>query len=366
MLRKVILFVSGIIGISFGLTLGQALWKAMNVNNIILLNPLFNALIFGLIFILLGWIMLPLIDKVTTRLIEWANRQTRSLLIVETIGVLLGMIIGYLIALPFVSLNIPFISSTLPIVLSIILAYIGYNISSTQHEEIVRTIVTFFSKDRRIGHSEKNKDNKLKEFEGNQSTYKLLDTSVIIDGRIVDIVKTHFIEGTLIIPNFVLHELQLIADSSDTLKRAKGRRGLDILNELQKDASIPIEYYEGDFDDISEVDSKLIRLAKMMGAVIITNDYNLNKVSEFQKIKVFNINELANALKPVFIPGEEMLVQVIKEGTERKQGVAYLEDGTMIVVEDGQLFMGKTIPVVVTSALQTAAGRMIFAKPKDS
>ncbi|MGY4105049.1 PIN domain-containing protein [Ignavigranum ruoffiae] len=364
MLKKVVLFISAIVGISFGLTIGQALWQAINIKNVILTNPLFNALIFGLIFMILGGLLLPFIDKVTRRIIDWTHRQTTSLLIVEAIGTLLGLIIGYLIALPFVSLNIPFISSTLPIVLSIILAYIGYNIAATQHEEIVTSLSHFFAKDRPFSFSEKGKQAKLTETKSGEALYKLLDTSVIIDGRIVDIVKTNFIEGTLIIPNFVLHELQLIADSSDGLKRAKGRRGLDILNELQKDDSIPIEYYEGDFDDIKEVDSKLVRLAKLLGAAIITNDYNLNKVSEFQQVKVFNINELANALKPVFIPGEEMMVQVIKEGTERKQGVAYLEDGTMIVVEDGQLYMGETIPVVVTSALQTAAGRMIFAKPK--
>ena len=196
--------------------------------------------------------------------------------------------------------------------------------------------------------------------------YKLLDTSVIIDGRIADIVKTGFVEGILVIPNFVLQELQYIADSSDSLKRAKGRRGLDILNTLQKDDEVPIEFYEGDFEDIVEVDSKLIRLAKLMDAAIVTNDYNLNKVSEFQNVTVFNINALANAVKPVVIPGELMRVQIIKAGTERKQGVAYLEDGTMIVVEEGQHYMNEWLEVVVTSALQTAAGRMIFAKPAHS
>lgn len=364
MFKKVVLFIFCIVGISFGLTIGEGFWQAINLGYAILKNPFFNALIFGLIFMLLGWILVPFLQKASIRIIDWTKKQTTSLLIVETVGTLLGLVTGYLIALPFVSLNIPFISTTLPIVLSIMLAYVGYNISNAQHEEIVESVTNFFSKERGFSFPERHKELKLKLNHPESGSYKLLDTSVIIDGRIVDIVKTHFIEGTLIIPNFVLHELQLIADSSDSLKRAKGRRGLDILNDLQKNSDIPIEYYEGDFDDISEVDSKLVRLAKLIGAGIITNDYNLNKVSEFQKIKVFNINELANALKPVYIPGEEMTVQVIKEGTERKQGVAYLEDGTMIVVEDGQYHMGKTIPVVVTSALQTAAGRMIFAKPK--
>ena len=168
------------------------------------------------------------------------------------------------------------------------------------------------------------------------------------------------------IPNFVLYELQYIADSGDSLKRVRGRRGLDILNALQKEEGIAVEMYDGDFEDISEVDSKLIKLAKLLDGVIVTNDYNLNKVSEFQNVAVLNINVLANAVKPVVIPGENMNVLVVKAGTERQQGVAYLDDGTMVVVEDGQHYMNEHIEVVVTSALQTAAGRMIFAKPAHS
>ena len=196
--------------------------------------------------------------------------------------------------------------------------------------------------------------------------YKILDTSVIIDGRIYDIAQTGFLEGVLVIPVFVLNELQYIADSSDSVKRVRGRRGLDILNSLQKESKVPVETYDGDYDDITEVDRKLIRLAKAIDGVIITNDYNLNKVSEFQNVPVFNINALANAIKPVVIPGEMMKIQVIKAGTERQQGVAYMDDGTMIVVEDGQYYMNQEIDVIVTSALQTAAGRMIFAKPAHS
>ena len=168
------------------------------------------------------------------------------------------------------------------------------------------------------------------------------------------------------IPNFVLYELQYIADSGDSLKRVRGRRGLDILNSLQKEEGISVEMYDGDFEDISEVDSKLIKLAKLLDGVIVTNDYNLNKVSEFQNVAVLNINALANAVKPVVIPGETMNVLLVKAGTERQQGVAYLDDGTMVVVEDGQHYMNEHIEVVVTSALQTAAGRMIFAKPAHS
>lgn len=196
--------------------------------------------------------------------------------------------------------------------------------------------------------------------------YKLLDTNILIDGRIYDLAKTGFIEGTLVVPNFVLYELQYIADSGDSIKRVRGRRGLDILNKLRSEKIVPVEMYEGDFEDVQEVDSKLIKLAKMIDAVIVTNDYNLNKVSEFQNVQVLNVNALAKALKPRVIPGEKLNVMVIKNGTERQQGVAYLDDGTMIVVEDGRYYMNKTIEVEVTSALQTDAGRMIFAKPSHS
>jgi uncharacterized protein YacL len=194
--------------------------------------------------------------------------------------------------------------------------------------------------------------------------YKILDTSVIIDGRIADICKTGFIEGTLVIPEFVLEELQHIADSSDLLKRNRGRRGLDILNKIQKELVVKVLIYEGDYEEITEVDSKLVKLAKALQGKVITNDFNLNKVCELQGVSVLNINDLANAVKPVVLPGEEIVVQVIKDGKEHGQGVAYLDDGTMIVVEGGRDYIGTHIEVLVTSVLQTSAGRMIFAKPK--
>ncbi len=198
-----------------------------------------------------------------------------------------------------------------------------------------------------------------------KQVYKILDTSVIIDGRIVDICKTGFLEGIMVVPEFVLEELRHIADSPDLLKRNRGRRGLDILNSIQKEMNVPVEIYEGDFEDMTEVDSKLVRLAKIMNGKIITNDFNLNKVCELQGVPVLNINELANAVKPVVLPGEEMTAQIIKDGKEHGQGIAYLEDGTMIVVEGGKRHIGETLEVLVTSVLQTAAGRMIFAKPKS-
>ena len=194
--------------------------------------------------------------------------------------------------------------------------------------------------------------------------FKLLDTSAIIDGRIADVIDSGFLEGTLLIPVFVLEELQRIADSADALKRVRGRRGLDILQKIRSEAKLAVEIDSRDFDDIAEVDSKLVRLGQLVGGKIVTNDYNLNKVAELQGVPVLNVNELANAVKPVVVPGESMRVTVVKDGKEQGQGVAYLDDGTMIVIEGGHRHLNQNIDVEVTSALQTAAGRMIFAKPR--
>ena len=213
-----------------------------------------------------------------------------------------------------------------------------------------------------VGNLRSSKEKGKRELRG--ADPKILDTSVIIDGRIADICKSGFIEGSLVIPGFVLEELRHIADSSDLLKRNRGRRGLDILNKIQKELDFQVEISEQDFEDVAEVDSKLVRLAQVLSGKILTNDFNLNKVAELQGVAVLNINELANAVKPVVLPGEEMLVHVIKNGKEAGQGVAYLDDGTMIVVDGGKRHIGENIGVLVTSVLQTAAGRMIFAKPK--
>ncbi len=198
-----------------------------------------------------------------------------------------------------------------------------------------------------------------------ETNQKLLDTSVIIDGRIADVCETGFIEGTLVVPQFILRELQHIADSPDPLRRARGRRGLDILHKLQKMAGISVRIVEEELPHIKEVDSKLVALAKILDAKILTNDFNLNKVAELQGVPVLNINELANALKPVVLPGESMNVFVLKEGKEPNQGVGYMDDGTMVVVENGRRYIGQNVDVVVTSVLQTTAGRMIFTRIKE-
>jgi uncharacterized protein YacL len=194
----------------------------------------------------------------------------------------------------------------------------------------------------------------------------LLDTSVIIDGRIADIIQTRFIEGRLVIPRFVLRELQQIADSQDALKRNRGRRGLDILNKIQKTSSLDVRIHEDDFPEVKDVDAKLVKLAKLMGAKVFTNDFNLNKIAELEGVTVLNINELAGALRPVVLPGEAMDIRITKEGKEHSQGVAYLDDGTMIVVDSAKHLIGQVVTVVVTSVLQTSAGRMIFARLEDS
>lgn len=272
-----------------------------------------------------------------------------------TMGIIFGLIVAFLIVLPLNTINLPVLSTVLPIFLTLLLGYLGFQVGFKKRDELIN----LFS---RKNDRKKEIDEVVKERHGVE--LKILDTSVIIDGRIADICQTGFLEGTLVIPQFVLEELQHIADSSDVLKRNRGRRGLDILNKIQKELSINVEIYEGDFDEIQEVDSKLVKLAKLVSGLVVTNDFNLNKVCDLQGVPVLNINDLANAVKPIVLPGEELHVQVIKDGKEHNQGIAYLDDGTMIVVEGGRDFISKHIDVIVTSVLQTSAGRMIFAKPK--
>jgi uncharacterized protein YacL len=197
-----------------------------------------------------------------------------------------------------------------------------------------------------------------------EKKWKLLDTSVIIDGRIADIAETGFLEGVIVLPKFILNELQKIADSTVPLRRKRGRRGLDILNRMQKSGSLEVVVEEKDFPEIREVDSKLVQLAQFLNGIIVTNDYNLNKIAKLQGVDVLNINELANALKPVILPSEELQIRIVKEGKEPNQGIAYLDDGTMVVVENAKGLIGEEVTVEVTSILQTSAGRMIFGQQK--
>lgn len=267
-------------------------------------------------------------------------------------GLIVGFFIAYLISRLLV--EIPFgIGVAISALLYLVLGYLGVKVTTRKTDDF-----------KNVAHLFKKTNSKEKGAKAYGSKPKILDTSVIIDGRIADICNTGFVDGPLVIPEFVLKELQQIADSSDGLKRTRGRRGLDIIKKMQQELDIEIIIEEKDFDEVPEVDTKLLKLSQFMKGKVVTNDYNLNKVAEVHGVEVLNINELANAVKPVVLPGEEMIVQVIKIGKEPSQGVAYLDDGTMIVVEGGRDYISKTIEVLVTSVLQTAAGKMIFAKPK--
>ncbi|MFC4559694.1 PIN/TRAM domain-containing protein [Virgibacillus kekensis] len=275
-----------------------------------------------------------------------------------SLGLIIGLVVAYLINIPLQDIEIELVSQVIPLFITILLGYFGFQVGFRRREEFVNLLNIGRKEREKRGGSDGETPTQI------QPKAKILDTSVIIDGRIADICQTSFLEGTIVIPQFVLGELQHIADSSDVLKRNRGRRGLDVLNRIQKELPVNVEIYEGDFEEIQEVDSKLIKLAKVINGIVVTNDFNLNKVCDLQGVHVLNINDLANAVKPVVLPGEELMVQVIKDGKEQNQGIAYLDDGTMIVVEEGRDYIGKTIEVLITSVLQTSAGRMIFAKPK--
>lgn len=363
MQKRVITALMVLAGASLGISLMPVAWQTIGQSkNEWLNNNITNSLLGALIFFLLSLLLAKYIAAGIRKIEEKLSELSLTYLLFGAIGSIIGLMIGVIVSIPFYNWDIPFINGIAPILVMALLGYLGFQIGTTRIEEWKKI---FSSKSKKTEPVEEQQmlDRKIAD---HFHKYKILDTSVIIDGRIYDIAKTGFLEGVLLIPNFVLYELQYIADSGDNLKRVRGRRGLDILNALQKEEGIAVEMYEGDFDDISEVDSKLIKLAKILDGIVVTNDYNLNKVSEFQNVPVLNINALANAVKPVVIPGETMNVLVVKAGTERQQGVAYLDDGTMVVVEDGQHYMNEHIQVVVTSALQTAAGRMIFAKPAHS
>lgn len=363
MQKRVITALMVLAGASLGISLMPVAWQTIGQSkNEWLNNNITNSLLGALIFFLLSLLLAKYIAAGIRKIEEKLSELSLTYLLFGAIGSIIGLMIGVIVSIPFYNWDIPFINGIAPILVMALLGYLGFQIGTTRIEEWKKI---FSSKSKKTEPVEEQQmlDRKIAD---HFHKYKILDTSVIIDGRIYDIAKTGFLEGVLLIPNFVLYELQYIADSGDSLKRVRGRRGLDILNALQKEEGIAVEMYEGDFDDISEVDSKLIKLAKILNGIVVTNDYNLNKVSEFQNVPVLNINALANAVKPVVIPGETMNVLVVKAGTERQQGVAYLDDGTMVVVEDGQHYMNEHIQVVVTSALQTAAGRMIFAKPAHS
>lgn len=361
MLKRIVQLFIVITGGAIGYLYLPELFTAVGLTWLDWIQSVLGAVLGALIlFLITFWFVDYIVD-----FLRWVEdtlvRAPAADLLFGSLGLIVGLIIAYLVNIPLQFEQIPVVDQIVPIVITFFLGYFGFQVGFKRKDEFLNMVTKKDKKsDEPAGNAEvTNFDRSLIPKE------KILDTSVIIDGRIADICETHFLEGTIVIPQFVLEELQHIADSSDGLKRNRGRRGLDILNRLQKDLPVNVEIYEGDFDEIQEVDSKLVKLAKVMNGIVVTNDFNLNKVCEFQNVQVLNINDLANAVKPVVLPGEEMKVQVIKDGKEQNQGVAYLDDGTMIVVEEGRNYIGKTIDVVVTSVLQTSAGRMIFAKPKS-
>lgn len=314
------------------------------------------------LFALIFFILSPRVFKaLEDLLVIWERQiQTKSFteVILGAVGLILGLIIAFLISQPIYKIPIPYVGSVISILLYGMLGYLGLTIGMSNKDTIsekVRDLTSLAAK-----RNVKPKD-VVKEYTG---IPKVLDTSVIIDGRILDITKAGFIEGPLVVPVFVLEELQHIADSADGLKRNRGRRGLDTVAEIQELKNVEVIIYNGKIEEIPEVDSKLLKLATELNGKIVTNDFNLNKVARVQNLDVLNINELANAVKPLYLPGEEMEILIVREGKEHKQGLAYLDDGTMIVVENGKDLIGEKVNVVVTSALQTSAGKMIFAKLK--
>ena len=316
----------------------------------------------------------------------WVRDRIRgaaaSDLVAGAIGLTIGLIISALFAIPLNSLP-SYWGHILPFVAALLFSYLGITIAVLRKNDLghlflsIQSALTRRNRDRdeererdreRDKEKERGKDrDKEKEAVPVKPTLPpiLLDTSAIIDGRIKDISQTGFIYGRLVVPRFVLNELQRIADSADAMRRNRGRRGLEILNTLQKEATVPVEITDTDVENIAEVDGKLVQLGRDWHCSIITNDFNLNRVAELQGVKVLNINELANAIKPVLLPGEDISIKIMQEGRESGQGVGYLDDGTMIVVENGRAYMGQVIEVTVTRVLQTLAGRMIFAHPKQ-
>jgi len=301
----------------------------------------------GAIFYSTGSKIIAMVTGFLDRMDLFMQKLTLYELAISSIGLIVGLVVANLVTIPINKID--FIGTPLSIISNILFGSLGVAVALGKKNENIMDSIRG-----RTGNAKNTA----------ASGPKILDTSVVIDGRIVDIARSGFLEGELVIPSFVLDELRHIADSADPLKRSKGRRGLDVLNMLQKELEIPVRTENVEISSEAEVDSELLKLAERLGGKVLTTDYNLNKVACFKGVPVLNVNELSNAVKPIALPGEDMVVQIIKDGKENGQGVGYLEDGTMIVIDGGRRHIGESLNVTVTSVLQTAAGRMIFAKPK--
>jgi uncharacterized protein YacL len=301
----------------------------------------------------LGLLLTP---WVTTRPFKWVRKRIRQLpaqqLLAIIVGLVVGLIIGALLAIPLSQLPDPF-GSIMPFVGTVLLAWLGISIMVMRANDMA-AVVSVRAPAFSMGPTPPQQNERM----------ILVDSSVIIDGRIADIVKTGFVQNPMVVPRFVLSEVQHIADSADSLRRTRGRRGLEVLNRLRKSSPTPVRITDMDIEDVREVDDKLVLLAKQLHCPVMTNDYNLNRVAEIQGVQVLNINELANAVKVIYLPGESFTVRIIEEGKETAQGVGYLEDGTMVVVQNGFRHLDQSLSVIVTRVIQTTAGRMIFAKPE--
>ncbi len=343
-----------IAGIYLGRDIGEIMGGQQDLYQIIL----------ALLGALVGLVLTPFFSTRPARyLVSMLSKLSVQTLASGLVGMLSGLLIAALLAFPLSLLPRPF-GEILPFVGVIIFAYLGVVIFVMRQKEIFSI---FFSRwQARASDSGEEGETTAGGLGSGVSRNVLLDTSVIIDGRIADIARTGFLSGTLLIPRFVLNELQYIADFADALRRQRGRRGMEVLSQLQKDSSVPVRISDIDVEGVREVDDKLVVLARQLRCPILTNDYNLNRVSELQGVAVLNVNELANAVKSVFLPGEAISVNIIQEGREVGQGIAYLDDGTMVVVEDGRVRINSRTNVTVTKVLQTAAGRMIFARIEES
>ena len=319
--------------------------------------PILVLIIFAIIFFILGKYAFVSLKQLISLIESDMKDLPAGDILWGFVGLVLGIFVAFLVSIPVYRLNIPYISSFISLLIYAVLGILGIRVMLTKREEFAAGLRGFFAQGR----------GEWRGRLGDKRTVpaKILDTSVIIDGRIVDIIELGFIEEPIVVPTFVLTELQGIADSSNAMSRTKGRKGLDSLKSLQDEGKHKITIVEKAYEDLHEVDDMLLRFAKESKGVIVTNDFNLNKVAEVQGIEVLNINALANAMKPVFVNGDRINVFVVKPGSQDKQGLGYLDDGTMIVVENGIDYLGEAIDCVVTSMLQTSAGKMIFAKPVE-
>ena len=303
---------------------------------------------FGIIFFIIAPKIIEGIHGFFQKLERKLTEMPALDILFGALGIMLGMLFAFLLSLIVRTIDVPVLPELITLLLFIIFGYYGGYVGITRRSELMDGTV-------RRAHFGKG-------LSSANARPKVLDTSVIIDGRIYDICKTGFIEGKIVVPSFVLKELRHIADSSDAMKRSRGRRGLDILHSMQRELDQRVVVEERDYEEIDEVDLKLLRLAADLNGILVTNDYNLNKVAAVQNMAVLNINDLANSVRSVLLPGEELPIAIVKEGKEAGQGVGYLPDGTMVIIESGKKHIGETLDIVVTSALQTSAGRLVFAK----